>query len=210
MEVVNMHKSALDAIISVSSNPTSVDLITVFVKGMDENNKIAITVSQLCKIINKSKVAVYAGLKTLRDKGIIKTEKIDPSLLIITLTSSIKLDKPSSSLMTDTMIDTASYGYVYYISKNGELLYIGSSANFKIRSSSHECRCVNGLFYVAEIKGVGEYQRVEKALINKYRPPLNYNTYEGFDHVNVSIEDFDFKYHSESVTDGKKYIESRH
>lgn len=98
-------------------------------------------------------------------------------------------------------------GHVYYIEKNGEIIYIGSSAQVRYRYTGHPCRCEGASFYYAEVYGYGMNQKVEKALINKYKPILNVQTYDGMQHDDLSIDDFDFKYLSTAKTTGKRYIE---
>jgi predicted transcriptional regulator/predicted GIY-YIG superfamily endonuclease len=73
-----------------------------------------------------------------------------------------------------------SIGGIYFvISKNGDLLYIGQTVNLKIRWRRHECGI--NLESPRETKiawlAVEDFQeriKLEKALIRKFKPPLNW------------------------------------
>jgi len=98
-------------------------------------------------------------------------------------------------------------GHVYYIEVGGKVIYIGSAAEVKYRYPGHPCRCEGARIYYAEVYGYGKNQKAEKALINKYKPILNVQTYDGTSHEDISFEDLDFKYLSTYKTNGKRYLE---
>ena len=71
------------------------------------------------------------------------------------------------------------YGGVYLVSDQvGNILYAGKSGDIKDRHSNHEKkpgfeRLKATTLWTAEIEGIIIRDQIEKALIDKYDPPLN-------------------------------------
>lgn len=68
---VMLDKHNMNVIRGISFNPTAVDILLLVLAYMDSHNHVIATISYICKATKKSKPAVYAAIKLLKERNVL-------------------------------------------------------------------------------------------------------------------------------------------
>lgn len=73
---IQLYRDNVDVFRLIAKNPTAIEILTIVIKHMDSKNNVVASIASLCKMTRKSRPAVYAALKLLKDKQVIKVTNL--------------------------------------------------------------------------------------------------------------------------------------
>jgi DNA-binding transcriptional ArsR family regulator len=78
---IQLYRNNVNVFRAIAHNPTAVSILSIVIEHMDSKNNVLLSIPMMCKMTGKSKPAVYAALKVLKERNVVEVSNMGGACL---------------------------------------------------------------------------------------------------------------------------------